>query len=95
MFMKMPIRGFNNASFRTEYLGVNLSQINAMYKDGETVNVTTLAEKGYLKGRGVLIKILGNGELKKNVQIEADAYSASAQEKLHKAKIQFRTTEKS
>lgn len=95
MFMKMPIRGFNNARFRTEYQGVNLSQINAMYEDGETVNAATLADRGFVKRRGVLIKVLGNGELKKNVKIEADAFSASAQEKLQKAKINFRTTEKS
>lgn len=95
MFMKMPIRGFSNARFRNEFQGINLGQIDAMYKDGETVNAATLIDKGFHKGRGTQIKILGNGELKKNVTIEADAFSASAKEKLQKAKIDFRTTEKS
>lgn len=94
MFMKMPIRGFNNARFRTEYEAINLAQINAMYEDGEVVNPKTLAERGYLKGRNQLVKVLGNGELKKKVKIEADAFSESAKEKLHQAKIEFCTPEK-
>ena len=89
MFMKMPIRGFNNARFRTEYEAINLDQIEKMYNDGDTVNMATLFERGFVKGRNTLIKVLGNGELTKKVTIVADAYSKSAQEKLNKAKIAF------
>lgn len=92
MFMKMPIRGFNNARFRTEYETINLSQINEMFDDGEVVNAQTLSERGYLKGRGKLVKVLGNGDLKKKVSIEADAYSETAKDKLQQAKILFKTT---
>jgi large subunit ribosomal protein L15 len=92
MFMKMPIRGFNNANFRTEYLAVNLSQINKMFEDGDVVNMESLMERGYVKGRNVLVKVLGNGELTKKVTIEADAFSKSAEEKLNKAKIAFRVS---
>jgi large subunit ribosomal protein L15 len=88
--MKMPIRGFNNARFRTEYEPVNLSQINKMFEDGDIVNTATLMERGFIKGRNVLIKVLGNGELTKKVKIEADAFSKSAEEKLNQAKIAFR-----
>lgn len=90
MFMKMPIRGFNNAQFRIAYQPVNLAQIEQMYENGETVNAQTLMEKGFLKGRNLLVKILGNGELTKKVTIEADAISNTAKEKLNKAKIAFR-----
>ena len=38
MFMKLPIRGFSNARFRTDYEAVNLGQIEAMFEDGEIVN---------------------------------------------------------
>lgn len=89
LFMKMPIRGFNNARFRKEYEAVNLSQINTMFEDGDLVNTTTLMERGFIKGRNVLVKVLGNGELTKKVKIEADAFSKSAEEKLNKAKIAF------
>lgn len=92
MFMKMPIRGFSNAEFRKEYEAVNLSQINKMYEDGETVNTQSLSDRGFIKGRKVLVKILGNGELTKKVKIEADAFSKSATEKLNKAKIDFRVS---
>lgn len=95
MFMKMPIRGFNNARFRTEYEAINLSQIDAMFENGDVVNAKTLAEKGYLKGRGKLVKVLGNGELTKKVTIEADAFSETAKQKLQHAKIAFKTTEES
>lgn len=87
-FMKLPIRGFSNARFRKPQFDiVNLDQINEMYEDGETVNAQTLAEKGFINGPCAGIKILGNGELTKKVKIDADAISASAREKLQKAKI--------
>lgn len=86
MFMKLPIRGFNNAPFRTEYEVINLVQIEALYKDGEIVNLETLCAKGYTDGQKKL-KILGKGELTKKVTIQADAISAGAREKLQKAKI--------
>lgn len=87
-FMKLPIRGFNNARFRSPRLEVvNLDQINFLYEDGETVNAKTLAEKGFISGPCAGIKILGTGELTKKVKIEAQAISSSAREKLHKAKI--------
>lgn len=89
MFMKLPIRGFNNANFRTEYHTVNLKQIESMYSDGEEVNATTLAEKGYISGPKKKVKILGNGELTKKVKIQANCMSQSAKDKLQKAKIHF------
>ncbi len=88
LYMKLPIRGFSNARFKNELEAVNLSQIEAMFDDGETVNSQTLVEKGFLRGKKIRgIKILGNGELTKKVKIEAAAISSSAQEKLQKAKI--------
>lgn len=90
MFMKMPIRGFNNNRFRTEYEPINLCQINKMFENGDVVSPEILRKRGFIKGRNVLVKILGNGELTKNVKIEADAFSKSAVEKLNKAKIAFR-----
>lgn len=89
-FMKMPIRGFNNVRFGTTYEPVNLGQIDAVFHDGEEVNAITLSERGFFKGRGKLIKILGKGDLNKKVIIEAHAFSASAEEKLKHAKIEFR-----
>ena len=89
LYMKLPIRGFSNAKFRKEYATVNLSEIEAMYSDGDVVNVETLKERGFLNGPVLGLKVLGDGELKKKVKIEAHALSASAKEKLEKAKISF------
>ncbi|MBA3602248.1 MAG: 50S ribosomal protein L15 [Parachlamydiaceae bacterium] len=88
-FMKIPQRGFNQTRFRRPLDSVNLGQIEAMYEDGEVVNLFTLSDRGFLSGASYGLKILGNGELKKNVTIEAHAFSASALEKLNSAKIAF------
>lgn len=85
--MKLPIRGFSNARFRKELHAINLGQIEASFQDGEVVNAETLAQHGLISGPIHGIKILGNGELTKKVKLEVDAVSASAREKLHKAKI--------
>lgn len=90
MFMKMPIRGFNNANFRIAFEPINLAQINEMFEDGEVVNMAALIERGFVKGRNMRLKVLGNGELTKKVTIEADAISETAKEKLQNAKIKFR-----
>lgn len=92
MFMKMPIRGFSNEAFRLGFETINLDQIEKMFNDGDVVNVATLSERGFLKGRNKRIKLLGNGELTKKVNIEVDAISESAKDKLTKAKITFRVS---
>lgn len=93
MFMKLPIRGFSNARFRKELEAINLGQIEQLYKDGEVVNVQTLTERGFLRGKVHGLKILGKGELKKKVTIEADAVSSGAREKLQQSKIALKTAE--
>jgi len=90
-FTKVPIRGFPNARFRKEKFAINLDRIEALYEDGETLNKETLHAKGYTYSKlkhG--IKVLGNGELKKKVRIEADCISNGAMQKLEKAKIEFK-----
>ena len=89
MFMKMPVRGFNNARFRRAFEAINLGQIEASFNDGDEVNIDTLIEKGFVKGRDLRIKLLGTGELKKKVNISLHAISESAREKLQKNKIAF------
>ncbi|MBS4167437.1 50S ribosomal protein L15 [Parachlamydia sp. AcF125] len=89
LFAKLPIRGFSNARFRKELDVVNLSQIEQAYQDGEVVNAETLASKGLLSGRTYGIKILGDGELTKKVSFEVHSLSATARDKLQKAKIKF------
>ena len=65
LFKRLPTRGFSNARFACKLDVINLSQIDKMYKNGETVSLETLKEKGFLKGRSHGIKVLGEGTLTK------------------------------
>lgn len=89
LYMKLPVRGFSNVRFRTEYEVINLDQIDAMFDDGDVVSIETLKQRGYLSGPVKRLKILGNGNITKKVTIHADHISASAREKLNQAKIKI------
>lgn len=89
-FMKLPIRGFTRTQFQKKLDIINLKQIENIYEDGETVNLETLRTKGFISGPSYGLKILGCGELKKKVTIEAKSISQSAKEKLTKSKIDFK-----
>lgn len=89
LFMKIPIRGFNNFRFRRAYDVVNLDQLDKVFKDGDTISVETLRERGFISGPTHGIKLLGKGELTKKVKIHVHALSDSAREKLTRSKIAF------
>ena len=62
-------------------VGINLSALE-VFENGTTVTVETLIEKGIVKNPKDGVKILGNGELTKKLDVKADAFSASAKEKI-------------
>lgn len=93
LFMKLPVRGFSNERFRKSLHTVNLSDIEAHFEDGEKVTIETLAERGFISGRTYGVKLLGNGNLTKQVSIEVDAISDGARQKLQHAKIEFKVVE--
>jgi large subunit ribosomal protein L15 len=84
LIRRLPKRGFNNAAFHKNYAIVNLSDL-ASFKEGTVVNEQLLREKKLLRGNGAGLKILGDGELKHALTIEADKISGSAREKIEKA----------
>lgn len=90
-FMKIPQRGFSNARFRRELDVVNLRQIDMMYENGETVDIDTLRDRGFVNGPSHGLKILGDGDLTKKVTIHATAFSDSAKQKLTHGKVKFKT----
>jgi len=78
---RLPKRGFTNI-FKTEYTILNLDRIAEI---GEAeVTLDALVKAGLAKD-GALIKILGDGELKKKINVQAHKFSKSAQEKITKA----------
>jgi large subunit ribosomal protein L15 len=84
LIRRLPKRGFNNAAFHKRYAIVNLDDLNA-FKAGTAVNEQLLRESNLIRGDFVGIKILGDGELKHGLKVEADKVSAAAREKIEKA----------
>src|SRR5437870_5492388 len=84
LIRRLPKRGFNNAAFHKRYAIVNLADL-ADFKTGTTVNEQLLRELKLVRGDFDGIKILGDGELKHGLTIEADKVSAGAREKIEKA----------
>src|SRR5256712_10013024 len=84
LIRRLPKRGFNNAAFHKRYAIVNLADL-ADFKTGTTVNELLLRESKLVRGDFDGIKILGDGELKHGLTIEADKVSAGAREKIEKA----------
>lgn len=84
LIRRLPKRGFNNAAFHTSYAIVNLSDLNE-FKAGTVVNEQLLRESKLVRGEVAGIKILGDGELKHALKIEADKVSESARAKIEKA----------
>jgi large subunit ribosomal protein L15 len=84
LIRRLPKRGFNNAAFHKHYAIVNLDALNE-FKTGSVVNEQSLRESNLIRGNFEGIKILGDGELKHGLKIEADKVSASAREKIEKA----------
>jgi large subunit ribosomal protein L15 len=84
LIRRLPKRGFNNAAFHKRYAIVNLDDLNA-FKGGTAVNEQLLRESKLVRGHFVGIKILGAGELKHGLKVEADKISTAAREKIEKA----------
>src|SRR6187402_3584700 len=84
LIRRLPKRGFNNSAFHKRYAIVNLDDLNA-FEAGTAVNEEMLRESKLVRGDFVGIKILGDGELKHGLKVEADKVSASAREKIEKA----------
>jgi large subunit ribosomal protein L15 len=80
----VPKFGFKNIN-RIEYQGINIDVIQALADKGiTTINQEVLIENG-LVGKNDLIKILGRGELKAKVEVNAHAFTATAQKAIEAA----------
>lgn len=78
---RLPKRGFTNI-FKTEYTILNLDRIAEL---GEAdVTLDTFVKAGLVRN-GDLVKVLGDGDLKKKINVQAHKFSKSAQEKITKA----------
>jgi len=80
---RLPKRGFNNI-FHKEYATVNLEKL-AVFEAGAQVNPEVLKSRGIVKNLRDGLKILGVGELKNALRVQAHKFSKSAAEKIKKA----------
>ncbi|MCC8192027.1 MAG: 50S ribosomal protein L15 [Ruminococcus sp.] len=80
---RTPKRGFNNI-FAKKVVTVNVSELEK-FNDGIVVDKELLQASGLINGRYDAVKILGDGELTKNITVKADAFTKTAAEKIEKA----------
>jgi|SRR3954449_2883058 large subunit ribosomal protein L15 len=71
--------------FRTQTQPVNLRDLEARFDAGAEVTPETLRAAGLATRKGVPVKVLGQGELSKQLTVRAHAFSASAREKIESA----------
>ena len=80
LYRRLPKRGFKNRNTK-EIVAINVGVLEC-FDNGATVDVLAVVEAGIVKNPRDGVKILGNGELTKKLDVKADAFSASAKEKI-------------
>lgn len=80
LYRRIPKRGFKCRNSK-EIITVNLDQLNR-FEDGAVVTVASLIEIGIIKNPKDGVKILGNGEITKKLDVKVNAFSESAVEKI-------------
>jgi len=83
-FRMVPKRGFKNPN-RKITAPVNLGTLETKFDDGTDVTLELLLDSGLVNGAFDRIKILGDGEISKKLNVTAHAFSASAKEAIEKA----------
>ncbi len=84
LYRRLPKRGFKNRNTK-DIVAVNVSMLDKFFNDGDEVTVETLLAKGVFAHARDGVKILGNGEITKKLNVKVDAFSASAAEKIKAA----------
>lgn len=80
LYRRIPKRGFTNRNYK-EIIGINISALER-FNDDAVVTIEALIESGIVKNPRDGVKILGNGEFTKKLTVKANAFSASAKEKI-------------
>lgn len=80
LYRRLPKRGFKNRN-RLEIETINLDALEA-FEDGAEVTVEALLENGVIKSVKDGVKVLGNGNLTKKLNVKVNAYSESAKAKI-------------
>jgi len=78
---RIPKKGFNNI-FKKSFQIVNIGDLEKLDVGDKEINAEVLFENGLIHSKDKPVKILGNGELTKDIVVKVDAYSKTAREKL-------------
>ncbi len=81
LFRRLPKRGFSNYKFETRYKIINVSQLER-FDEGAAVGVEQLSNAGLIDSLKNKVKILGDGELTKKLQVTAHKFSKTAEQKI-------------
>jgi large subunit ribosomal protein L15 len=81
IYMRTPKRGFNNR-FATDVVGVNVGAINGAFEEGSEITPADIRHRGLVKVRFDELKILGDGEVTKKLNLVVTRISASAKAKV-------------
>jgi large subunit ribosomal protein L15 len=81
LFRRIPKRGFSNFNFETRYTVVNLWQLD-IFTDGAQVGIEQMVEAGLIANTKGKVKVLGDGDLSKKLNVVAHKFSKSAQQKI-------------
>ncbi len=81
LFRRLPKRGFNNFNFATRYEIVNVSQLDR-FEDGAVIDVKCLFGAGLIDSTSSRVKLLGDGELTKRLDVNVHKFSKTAQDKI-------------
>jgi large subunit ribosomal protein L15 len=80
---RLPKRGFSNQPFKKDHAVINVGQLEKL--EGDSFSPASLKAAGIIKTLGDGLKVLGNGELKRAIRVEAHLFSKSAEEKIKAA----------
>lgn len=80
LYRRLPKRGFTNRNTK-EIVAINISELER-FRSGSNVTIEKMMEVGLIKDPKDGVKILGNGELTKKLNVKANAFSESAKAKI-------------
>ncbi|MGA2915911.1 MAG: 50S ribosomal protein L15 [Sedimentisphaerales bacterium] len=81
LFRRLPKRGFSNFRFVRRYEIINVSQLDK-FDDGSIIDVKSLFNAGLVDSANSVVKVLGDGELTKKLDVSVQKFSKTAQEKI-------------
>lgn len=85
LYRKLPHRGFNNFEHRTEMAVLNLGDLSSLDNSITAINAEVLSANGLIRHGEKTVKILGDGEITRPLQVTAAKFSESAKAKIEKA----------